>query len=114
MLLKRKEFLASPDLRVWRIGNPGPDNLYHLDDENSPSTTKAFLIPESVYGLSKNGMHGDCFSTCGKYFAFWCKSTDNETDLKVEITILELDLVHSNVKMHSRNRLSDHQRTQSK
>ncbi|MCJ1267224.1 hypothetical protein MMC22_007109 [Lobaria immixta] len=105
---ERGKLLASPDLRIWRIGKPWPDNLFHLDDDSSPSTIKAFHIPESVYDLGKDEIHGDCFSTCGKYFGFWCQNTstrrtsDSETSMKVEITILELDLVHSNVKVHSR------------
>lgn len=108
LLPAEHKLLASLDLRIWRIGNPGPDNLFHLDDDSSPSTIKAFHIPESVYDLGQDGIHGDCFSTCGKYFGFWCKNTstrrtsDSETSMKVEITILELDLVHSNVKVHSR------------
>lgn len=109
LLLLRAEhekLLPSPDLRIWRIGNSGLDNLFHLDDDHSPSTIKAFHIPESVYDLGKDGIHGDCFSTCGKYFGFWkytrTRTSDSETSMKVEITILELDLVHSNVKVQSR------------
>lgn len=107
--IEHRKALASPDLRIWRIGNPGPDNLYYLEDANSPSTrtVKAFHIPESSHGLGKDEIHGDCFSACGKYFAFWGKNTStktsgSETDITVEITILELDLVHSNVHVHSR------------
>lgn len=110
--VEHRNLLASPDLRIWRIGKPGPDNLFHLDDDSSPSTIKTFHIPESVYDLGKHGIHGDCFSTCGKYFGFWCKNTstrrtsDSETSVKVKITILELDLVHSNVKVHSRKTIT--------
>ena len=125
-----QKLLSSPDLRIWRISKsrPGylfdvddgnspstrtikPGNLYHLDDGNSPSTrtVKAFHVPETYSdGLGVDRIDGDCFSTCGKYFGFWWKNdstrgaSGGERYMKIEITILELDLVHSNVKVHSR------------
>lgn len=103
-----EKLLASPDLMIWRLCDPGPDYLCHLDDGHAHSTVKAFHIPESVHGLGEDRVGSECFSTSGKYFAFshWSsskKTSDSDThDVNMEVTTLELDPVHSTVKLHSR------------
>ena len=103
-----EKLLASPDLMIWRVCDPGPEYLCHLDDGHAHSTVKAFHIPESVHSLGKDRVGSDCFGMCGKYFAFSHRSSSNKTsesethDMNMEVTTLELDPVHSNVKSHSR------------